>query len=365
MNLKKMYNITIYGMIALLVCTMSMMIYFNMLVSRSENVNKNRTELITLSNETLHNNNYLVKLMRLFIVSNDPAIREEYTNILMDESNLNGKLDRMAEIGLTSSEQTYVDEMWLLLDKLAAIEDSAFAAFDGGDTAAAANIIHSDEYTQADAKLAEHTENLIEEISNRTGSEIENIQTQTEITLLVISIIIFAAICSFIAIQIKQKDRVLNPIRDIQAIINRVAKGETNIRVRKKYYDEIGVMYDHINEMIKSITEQSQIIEKVAAGDLTVDIVPKSENDTMGFALKRMLDDLNRTFGEISSNTSHVSSGSSHIAVVAKNLTECVSEQVMAIDELSGAVSQITEQIKENTAMAEKATELAGMIKED
>lgn len=78
-------------------------------------------------------------------------------------------------------------------------------------------------------------------------------------------------------------------IRKIAVVANKLALGDTKQRVKVKATDETGDMATSLTNVINYLWDMSQAAEKIAAGDLTVKITPKSENDTLGNSFNKMI----------------------------------------------------------------------------
>jgi methyl-accepting chemotaxis protein len=126
--------------------------------------------------------------------------------------------------------------------------------------------------------------------------------------------------------------------------------------------DEIGQTISNTSAFVNHITDISRDLESVSAGDLTAELKPLSDKDTMGLALGNMVSNLNNMFSEISAATSQVSQGSRQVASGAQTLAQGSTEQAESIQELSGTIAEIANMTKENAGMAEKAALLASTI---
>ncbi|MDR1692274.1 MAG: MCP four helix bundle domain-containing protein, partial [Oscillospiraceae bacterium] len=126
--------------------------------------------------------------------------------------------------------------------------------------------------------------------------------------------------------------------------------------------DEIGETIKNTSSFLLHITHMSDMLRKIANGDLTPDIKLLSENDTIGTSLKTMLDSLNNMFGEIHNSTNQVSTGAKQIADGSQALAQGSTEQAASVEQLSSSISEIAEKTKTNADMAGKAAALADTI---
>ena len=126
--------------------------------------------------------------------------------------------------------------------------------------------------------------------------------------------------------------------------------------------DEIGDIFKAIDELIEYINECGGELEKVAAGDLTVDVITRSEKDSFSSQLKRMVESLHDMFVEITEASAQVSSDASQIAGGSHALAQGSTQQASTIEALSKATAEISQKTKDNAEMAYKASNLAKNI---
>jgi len=121
--------------------------------------------------------------------------------------------------------------------------------------------------------------------------------------------------------------------------------------------DEIGKLCFGADAFMRYIGKSSKELEAIAAGDMTKDHRILSENDTMGVSLKKMVDNFNAIFREISASADQVSSGAEQVADAATSLAQGATEQAGSIDDLSSAIAEITEIARDNTQVATETLE--------
>jgi len=190
---------------------------------------------------------------------------------------------------------------------------------------------------------------------------------------LLISIIIFVAmvvLVLFIAVYIS--GLISRPMVPFGAFLKRAgALGDItvydyDVKVIEefvKYDDEIGNAIRGAVSFVAHVDKMSKEIEAVARGDLTAEIEPLSEFDTMGLSLKHMIDGLNFMFEEVHAATNQASMGSKHVAHGAQALAQNSAEQSTSVENLSRAISDITLKTETNFDTAEKTAKLSETIK--
>jgi len=129
------------------------------------------------------------------------------------------------------------------------------------------------------------------------------------------------------------------------------------------YRDEMGRAIAGASGFVKRIIGVSDILEKIAEGDLAIEIPLLSEKDTIGVSLSKMLGSLNDMLAKINTTTTQVATGSRQISDGSQTLAHGATQQAVTVQQLSASIHEITNKTKTNADMAEKAAGLAAAIK--
>ena len=119
--------------------------------------------------------------------------------------------------------------------------------------------------------------------------------------------------------------------------------------------DEIGICARAFGSLIGRLSAVGNALEQTAGGDLTSELAPLSDKDTMGLSLEKMTGNLNKMFSEINASSTQVSTGAQQIADSAQALAQGATEQAASVEELSGSIAEINTMAKENTKNATEA----------
>ncbi|WP_284616812.1 methyl-accepting chemotaxis protein [Aquabacterium humicola] len=100
-----------------------------------------------------------------------------------------------------------------------------------------------------------------------------------------------------------------------------------------------------------------QMVERVAAGDLTVAIALKpGDTSSLLAAMKRMVDKLSHVVAEVAGSANGLASAAEQVSSTAQSLSQAATEQASGVEETSASVEQMTASIAQNTDNA-KATD--------
>jgi methyl-accepting chemotaxis protein len=138
-----------------------------------------------------------------------------------------------------------------------------------------------------------------------------------------------------------------------------VGLGDLGQSFAVKTNDEIKDMVDALNRMTVNLRATAEIADAVAAGDLTIEAKPLSDKDTLGMALKRMVEKLREVVSEATSASENVSSGSQELSATAEELSQGATEQASSAEEASASMEEMAANIKQNADNAGQTEKIA------
>ncbi len=204
---------------------------------------------------------------------------------------------------------------------------------------------------------------------------ISETQASTNLALIVVIVVAVLSLVVAIVLGIYISGLLSKPLVFISNLLLNIGQtGNLDLDPEKMAYgdkiatqkDEIGVMFKSIEILIKKmLTPKANMMNRIADGDLTVDIELMSSQDTLGNAMAKMTDNLNNMFSEINQATSQVATGASQIADGSQVLAQGSTEQASAVEELSSTITDISDKTKANSELANKAANLANLIKDN
>lgn len=180
-----------------------------------------------------------------------------------------------------------------------------------------------------------------------------------------VSAVIFVVVlcAAIVLIYLVLKKLIIVPIKDVTGAASMLASGETGVHLTGHYVGELEQLADSFHEMEEFNRQQTEWLEDIAGGDLSIDVTPRSERDKIGQTIAEMLSSLNEMFEGISASTVQVAAGSKQVADGAQSLAQGSTQQAAAIDDLSNSIGEIAAQTLQNTEIAREAAQLSGSIK--
>lgn len=150
------------------------------------------------------------------------------------------------------------------------------------------------------------------------------------------------------------------PLKKLDMAADKIALGDvSNIIIESQGKDEIGVLAESFKKMITNIRNQALSAERIASGDLTVEVPISSANDLLGNMLSEMVKKNNEVLSNIHVASEQVAVGSKQVSDSSILLSEGTTEQASAIEELTASIEEISSQTELNAQNANQANKLA------
>lgn len=144
----------------------------------------------------------------------------------------------------------------------------------------------------------------------------------------------------------------------ITEVSERFAQGEVHIDIPAHDNDEFGILLDEYGKAIAALEEYAGILGRLAEGDMTVRLTPKSEKDEMGLCLKRLVERNNRSLYNIREGAEQVMTSAGQVSSASESLAEGATEQASAIEQITASISEVAEKTRANADEADQADKL-------
>ncbi|MDF2948830.1 MAG: tap 3 [Sedimentibacter sp.] len=203
-----------------------------------------------------------------------------------------------------------------------------------------------------------------------TGWKIVSAMPETEFSsgvrqiMGVIFIVFLLSIIVLLAVMYIVINKTTKPIKNITQITNKLAAGELDVNIDVNSNDEIGELSSSIESLttrlksyITYINESVGVLDDLANGNIKMEL----HNDYTGEfaklknALLNVSETLKETIGRIKESSLSINSNAEQVSSGAQTLAQGTTEQASAIEELSAEINEIYSTIVNNAEHAENA----------
>lgn len=176
-----------------------------------------------------------------------------------------------------------------------------------------------------------------------------------------LSSILLTAGALFITIfaSIRLLNGILQPVGMVVRLAEDVCAGNLSNRLPVNSSDEIGRMADALNRMSDELEQKARLAEKIAGGDLTVNFNLASDKDTLGIALRSMVENLNDLINSIREGAALLENMSVQISDSSQALSQGASESAASLEEISSTMVEIDAQTSTTAQHTDEARKIA------
>ncbi len=144
----------------------------------------------------------------------------------------------------------------------------------------------------------------------------------------------------------------------VSGIAKSVAEGDLDIKM-PDLKEEQGSLYANIRHMVASLQAKAYLAQKIADGDLKVNVTLASDKDVLGQALQVMVDRLSHVLSEVQMAGEQIAAGSSQVSTFSQSLAEGATHQKDSLESIASALEQLSSQTRQNADSASEANSLA------
>ncbi|MBL8096202.1 MAG: CZB domain-containing protein [Anaerolineales bacterium] len=134
---------------------------------------------------------------------------------------------------------------------------------------------------------------------------------------------------------------IIRPLMQLTNIAMRLAEGDTQVRVAEtRRPDEIGKLTRALAQTTLFLIDSANTATTVAAGDLTTVVQPRSQADTLGQALARMVVDLRGALNQVSEAADEVQQASQHLVDNTARVGDASRQIAATVEQVSAGARQ-------------------------
>ena len=195
--------------------------------------------------------------------------------------------------------------------------------------------------TQVD-QADEGNDALVEGEQKVTDALARNAQASAARGKRLLLILLTTALALGVLVSLLVSQRLVALSRRLLTAARGIARGDVEQRVDASGTDELSATAAAFAEMVDYLREMAAAGKRIAAGDLTVRVKPRSEHDALGNAFAEMTDSLNDLLRQVTGSASNVSSASQQLVSTSGEAGSAVEEVASAINEVAaGAERQV------------------------
>ncbi len=148
---------------------------------------------------------------------------------------------------------------------------------------------------------------------------------------------------------------ITEPLNKLMSVAREIGdSGDLDHNIDIERHDEIGELAQTFRSMVIYLKEMASVSEAIAGGDLAVQVIPRSERDTLAHAFSRMTEGLRTLVRSVRDGASQVASGSNQVASASDESAKISVQASSAIDEVTSTMHEMSVNVQnmvKNTQM--------------
>jgi methyl-accepting chemotaxis protein len=303
----------------------------------------------------------------------------QHANYLIDRQTFQTALNKLITMSTDPSDKPLVAAIQSAVKQFDTSDAQLWNFMRTGRTAAATKLAvgaQNDAADQLTTALAAYQKSAANDVAAQTAS-FDSTASSSKTTMIVVGVI--AALIGMIASFFLTRS-IARRIKGILAAADGIAEGDVDQRIDVTSTDEIGATAAAFRRMVEYLKDMVTAAGRIADGDLTTQVEPRSERDALGNSFATMIDQLRELMGELSNAAGSVGLASrqmsqtseeagratGEIAVAIGDVAQGAERQVnlvesarRAADEVATAVAESAQQAEQTAAVATEARETA------
>ena len=307
---------------------------------------------------------YLTDEVRAYAANGDSVHYDNYWREVNVDKNRDIHIDALNKLGLTEEEQEMVDSIFSISNQLIPLEEQAMAYVAGGNLTAATALLYGDEYVGGVTEIGE----TIQRFNNTIQSRIQATINKLEITILLCTILSFAAIFITLVVQLYMiwfvLKELLAPIVVFRNKMISLSQGDLHsgldmpddnteigeaTRAIKNFQSSFRGVVEDICRCLEAKAQGNFNLrsrnEELYVGDLQSALVAMRTTDVK----------MSEALYTVNQSAEQMSLSSSQVSTSAQVLAQGATEQASAVEELSATISDLSHDAAKTEASAAAA----------
>ena len=192
-------------------------------------------------------------------------------------------------------------------------------------------------------------------------------ETAGTATILIALLSTIVALALGIAIAYRTAHSITKPLSELMKVAQQIGdSGDLDHQIDIQRDDEIGQLGRTFGRMVTYLKEMAALSEAIAGGNLTVEVKPRSQNDTLGNAFARMVEGLRGLVRNVRDASSQVASASTQVAGASDESAKISLQTSSAIDEVTSTMHEMSvnvqNMVKSTQVQASSVSETSASI---
>ena len=156
---------------------------------------------------------------------------------------------------------------------------------------------------------------------------------------------------------LRAMEQMVQYLKEMATAAEAIAAGDVTVRMEpRSEQDAFGVAFRHMTQYLQSM---AQVADGVSAGNLAHRVEPRSPADTFGRAFASMIGTLSTAVGELRGAAQAIAAAAAEVASSAQELSHSTSEEASVVQQATAAIERVHSLVRRNAETSQETEELA------
>lgn len=152
------------------------------------------------------------------------------------------------------------------------------------------------------------------------------------------------------------------PLKSLVRTSEALAEGNVEQQVNFSSSDEIGTLASAYSRVVDYMKEMAAVSQRMASGDLTAEVKPRSEKDVLGEAFSKLTAQQRELIGKVKATATNVSEASKQLTKAAEQTAQATQQITSTIQQVASGASEQSTSLQQTAGSVEQLTRAIDQI---
>jgi len=152
------------------------------------------------------------------------------------------------------------------------------------------------------------------------------------------------------------------PLKSLVRTSEALAEGDVEQQIEFKSSDEIGTLASAYSRVVDYMKEMAAVSQRMASGDLTAEVKPRSEKDVLGEAFSQLTAQQRELIGKVKATATNVSEASKQLTKAAEQTAQATQQITSTIQQVASGASEQSTSLQQTAGSVEQLTRAIDQI---
>jgi len=152
------------------------------------------------------------------------------------------------------------------------------------------------------------------------------------------------------------------PLKSLVRTSEALAEGDVEQQIEFKSSDEIGTLASAYSRVVDYMKEMAAVSQRMASGDLTAEVKPRSEKDVLGEAFSQLTAQQRELIGKVKATAANVSEASKQLTKAAEQTAQATQQITSTIQQVASGASEQSTSLQQTAGSVEQLTRAIDQI---